>query len=355
MMAATVHSPGHLAIITDAWLPQTNGVVRSLQATIAMLEARGWRITLVTPQDFASLPCPTYPEIRLSLPRPGAIGRILDAAAPDFIHISTEGPLGLAARRWCVRRGLHFTTAFHTKFPDYVKRRTRLPLAWSYGYMRWFHRPSSGVMCATPSLDRELMARRVTHLRRWTRGVDTELYHPGRRTHAFTPAILHDLPRPILLYVGRVAVEKNVEAFLRLDYPGTKLVVGDGPQLAALRSLYRQAIFAGAQYGAELANFYAAADVFVFPSLTDTFGLVILEALASGTPVAGFPVTGPADIFEAAGTQAIGALDRDLCRAVERALLVPRKSCRAFAEGCSWAAASEQFLANLVPAQHPVE
>lgn len=350
MMEMVSNDPGHLAIVTDAWLPQANGVVRSLQATITMLKARGWRVTLITPQDFASLPCPTYPEIRLSLPRPGAIGRILEAAAPDFIHISTEGPLGLAARRWCLLHGRHFTTAFHTKFPDYVKRRTGLPLAWSYGYMRWFHRPSSGVMCATPSLDRELTARGITGLKRWTRGVDTDFFHPWRRTHASTPAILRDLPRPILLYVGRVAVEKNVEAFLRLDVPGTKLVVGDGPQLAALKAQYRQAIYAGAQYGEDLADFYAAADVFVFPSVTDTFGLVILEALASGTPVAAFPVTGPADIFEAAGGQAIGALDQDLARAAEQALTIPRESCRAFAESCSWAAASRQFMENLVRA-----
>ncbi len=330
-----------IALVTDAWFPQVNGVVRTLSRVQQELEAMGHAMAVIAPPAFRTLPCPTYPEIRLALLQGGKVGRLLAASGAEAIHIATEGPLGLAARRWCLRRSLPFTTSYHTRFPEYVSARAPVPTAWGYRVMRWFHRPSSGVMVATQSLRDELAGRGFANIRPWTRGVDLELFRP--RPPAEAP---FDLPRPVFLYVGRVAVEKNIEAFLALDLPGSKLVVGGGPQLEQLWKRFPQAHFVGPKQGEELARHYAAADVFVFPSLTDTFGLVVLEALASGLPVAAYPVTGPKDILAGSGA---GALDQDLRRAALAALALDRGRARPHAERFSWRATAELFLSNLAP------
>ncbi len=263
---------------------------------------------------------------------------MLDAAAPCAIHIATEGPLGHAARRYCLARGLPFTTAYHTRFPEYVRARARVPLAWTYAVMRRFHRPSSGVMVATASLRHELEAHGFANIRDWTRGVDLSLFYPR--------ASILDLPRPILMYVGRVAVEKNIGAFLELDTPGTKVVVGDGPQRVELQRRFPETVFVGSLQGEDLAAHYASADVFVFPSRTDTFGLVLIEALACGVPVAAYPVPGPLDVI---GESGAGALDADLGRAVQRALAIDRETARAHALTFTWRRSAENFLNNLKP------
>jgi glycosyltransferase involved in cell wall biosynthesis len=328
-----------IAIISDAWLPQINGVVRTLMRTIEELQALGHETHVVSPDLFRNLPCPSYAEIRLAVLPARRLARLLDGFQPCAIHIATEGPLGYAARRYCLARGLPFTTAFHTRFPEYVKARIGMPLGAGYSVLRRFHAPASGVMVATLSLERDLDARGFRNLKRWTRGVDTAMFHP--RDKAFL-----DLPRPIHLYVGRIAVEKNVEAFLKLDLPGSKLVVGSGPQLADLKRRYPDVRFAGPRQGEDLARHYAAADVFVFPSRTDTFGLVLLEALASGLPVAAYPVPGPLDVIDGAS---VGFLDEDLASAVRRALDVSPELCRDYALQFSWRRSAEQFLANLRP------
>lgn len=332
-------APLNVAIVSDAWFPQVNGVVRTLATVGEELTTMGHLVIYVTPEHFHTIPCPTYPEIRLALFPYGKVARMLDAAAPCAIHISTEGPLGHAARRYCLRRGLPFTTAYHTKFPEYVHARIRLPLSVSYAVMRRFHKPSSGVMVATASLRRELEARGFTNLKDWTRGVDISLFHPR-------PSILTHLDGPILMYVGRVAVEKNIGAFLALDHPGTKVVVGDGPQRAELERAFPDVVFVGAKTGEELAAHYASADVFVFPSRTDTFGLVLIEALASGVPVAAYPVPGPLDVIAESGA---GALDTDLGRAVAQALTIDRQTARAHALNFTWRHCAEMFVGNLHP------
>lgn len=298
-------------------------------------------MVLVTPDQFPNMACPTYPEIRLALAGASQIGRRIEAAQPCAIHIATEGPLGWAARRFCLGRNLPFSTAYHTRFPEYVHARFRLPLRLTYAVMRRFHAPAAAVMVATASIQAELEGRGFRNIRRWSRGVDTKLFRPrpGER-----PEDLPELPRPVFLYVGRVAVEKNIQAFLDLDLPGSKLVVGDGPQLQALRKAYPRVHFAGARHGEDLARHYAVADAFVFPSLTDTFGLVLLEALAAGVPVAAFPVAGPLDVV---GEAPVGRLDADLRAAALAALAVPRDHCREYALGFSWRASTEQFLSNL--------
>lgn len=328
-----------IVIVTDAWTPQVNGVVRTYQTLKGVMEGMGHGVEFITPGQFRGFPCPTYPEIRLALFPGRKLARLIEAAQPAAIHIATEGPLGLAARAYCLKRKLPFTTAFHTKFPEYVYARSRLPVRWGYAAVRWFHGPSQAVMVATQGIEDELHDWGLTRIRRWTRGVDTELFRP--RAKSFL-----DLPRPISLYVGRVAVEKNIEAFLKLDLPGTKLVVGDGPQKAELARRYPDVVFAGAKAGEDLAAHYAAADVFVFPSRTDTFGLVLLEALASGVPVAAYPVAGPRDVL---GDAPVGVLDDDLRRAVLAALAVSPEACRGFALARSWMASAEQFLGNLAP------
>jgi len=328
-----------ILLVTDAWHPQINGVVRTLTMLREHLEAAGHDVVYITPQDFRSIPCPTYPEIRLSILPGRKMARIIESFHPCVVHIATEGPLGLAARRYCLKHNVPFTTAFHTKFPEYVEARFRVPARLTYAGMRWFHNRSSGVMVATQTVEDELKRWGINNIKRWSRGVDTKLFRP--RDKSFL-----DLPRPISLYVGRVAVEKNIQAFLDLDLPGTKVVVGDGPQLNSLSRKYADVTFAGMKEGEELAKYYAAADVFVFPSLTDTFGLVLLEALASGVPVAAYPVAGPLDVI---GDAPVGCLDNDLATAVRKAISASPEACRAHAELYSWDACVRQFLTNVRP------
>ncbi|MGD9535580.1 MAG: glycosyltransferase family 4 protein [Alphaproteobacteria bacterium] len=328
-----------ILIVTDAWLPQVNGVVRSLQAVTKELEAMGHEPRFVTPQQFISMPCPTYPEIRLALAPCRKLARLIKVFSPQAIHIATEGPLGQAARRYALTRGLPFTTAFHTKFPEYVHARIRLPVDWSYAFMRRFHAPAVRTMVASESVRRELEQRGFAHLARWGRGVDAALFRPQGEVRL-------EGERPIWLYVGRVAVEKSVGDFLALPLGGTKYVVGDGPALDGLRRRHPEARFVGAHYGEALARYYAGADAFVFPSRTDTFGNVLLEALASGLPVAAYPVAGPLDVIDGAR---VGALDWDLAKAARAALDIPREACRDFALQRTWRASAEQFLGNLAP------
>lgn len=293
---------------------------------------------MITPEGFRTLPCPTYPEIRLALQPASRVRRLIDDFEPDAIHIATEGPLGLAARAYCRRRGYPFTTAYHTRFPEYIHARIRLPVGWSYAALRWFHGPASAIMVATQTIEDDLVTRGFERIRRWTRGVNTELFRPRDK------AFLDHLPRPISLFTGRIAVEKNVEAFLALDLPGSKLVVGDGPLRPDLERRFPDAVFVGAKEGEELARHFAAADVFVFPSRTDTFGLVLLEALASSLPVAAYPVPGPLDVIGGTG---VGVLDEDLGAAVRRALVIDPAACRAHALDHSWQRSFDQFLSNL--------
>jgi glycosyltransferase involved in cell wall biosynthesis len=328
-------------IVSDAWRPQVNGVVRTLATVADELAFMGHAVEVIGPDRFRTLPMPTYPDIRLAvLPRRKLVRKI-EAFAPDALHIATEGPLGMAARGWARRQGAAFTTSFHTKFPEYVQARIGVPPGLVYAWLRRFHGAGSGTMVATQSLRDELAARGFRDIRAWTRGVDLSLFRPEPREH-------FSLPRPVFLYVGRVAIEKNIRTFLDLDLPGSKIVIGDGPQLAKLRRDYPGVTFTGPRYGAELARSYAGGDVFVFPSLTDTFGLVLLEALACGTPVAAFPVTGPRDVLAGAAGP-VGAIDTDLRAACLRALAADRAACRAHAERFSWRACAELFLANLVP------
>jgi hypothetical protein len=326
-------------VVTDAWAPQVNGVVTTLRTVGEHLGRRGNEVAFLSPGEFASIACPTYPEIRLSVMPYRKLAERLDAFQPDAVHIATEGPLGIAARRYCLRRDHRFTTAYHTRFPEYVHARIRLPVALTYRWLRRFHGSAHALMVPTPAIRRDLEQRGFRNTVPWTHGVDTERFSPGPRDRL-------DTPRPIFLYVGRVAVEKNIEAFLRLDLPGSKWVVGEGPLRAKLESRYPEVHFAGIQTPEELAQFYRAADVFVFPSLTDTFGLVMLEALACGTPVAAFPVTGPIDVI---GDHPVGALDRDLRAACLRALEISRTEARSFAEAFSWDESVRQFESYLAP------
>lgn len=328
-----------ILIVSDAWHPQVNGVVRTLSTVCAELEAMGHRVEVIGPDRFRTVALPSYPEIRLALGAKRRLWAMIESLSPDCIHIATEGPLGFAARSYCLKQGKPFTTAYHTRFPEYLRDRAPIPLALSYAVVRRFHRPSSAVMVATQTIEDALTGWGFANIRRWTRGVDTALFRP--RDKGFL-----DLPRPVSLYVGRVAVEKNLEEFLKLDLPGSKLVVGDGPARAELQRKYPGVHWAGARHGEDLARHYAAADVFVFPSRTDTFGLVLLEAMASGVPVAAYPVPGPLDVVNGSGA---GCLDEDLRRAVETALTIPAALCRDHALGYSWRRSAEQFLANLRP------
>jgi glycosyltransferase involved in cell wall biosynthesis len=332
-----------ILIVTDAWRPQINGVVRSLERTAEELEAIGIRVEVLSPLDFKTLPCPTYPEIRLSLAHRGMVRRRIEAHGCEHLHIATEGPLGLLAASVARKSGRPFTTSYHTRFPEYVSARLPVPLNWSYGWLRRFHNSGNGCMVATRSLEQDLRARGFENLMRWSRGVDEQLFRPYEGS--ILPA---DLPRPVFMYVGRVSVEKNIEAFLNLELPGSKVVVGDGPQLDSLRRNHADVLFTGSKSGEELARHYSDADVFVFPSLTDTFGNVMLEALASGVPVAAFPVMGPLDVI---GDTGAGVLSEDLREAAESALDIPREHCRKIAMNYTWAASARQFLDNCIEAR----
>ncbi|MBW6533289.1 glycosyltransferase family 1 protein [Sphingomonas sp. RRHST34] len=338
-----------IAIVTDAWAPQVNGVVRTLEAVIAELRAGGHEVLVVSPSGAPSLPCPTYPEIRLALMSPAAVGRRIAAFGAEAVHIATEGPLGLSARRWCRARGLPFTTAYHTQFPDYVAARTGADPEWVWRYVRWFHDPAAAVLVSTATIERTLRAHGLTRVRRWGRGVGPAFRPEGavnaRMAAARASNDASSGGAPVLLHVGRVAVEKNVEAFLAADVPGTKVVVGDGPARAALERRFPDALFLGALFGGDLAAAYRAADVLVFPSRTDTFGLVMIEALACGTPVAAYPVPGPVDVL----TPATGAMAQRLEEAIARALTLDRAACAAAGAGFTWAASARQFLDALAP------
>ena len=323
-----------LLIATDAWHPQVNGVVRTLTSLARSLQGRGVAVEFLNPEGFFSLPVPTYPGLRWALPSPREVARRIEAAAPNAIHIATEGPIGQLVRRYCVRRGLPFTTSYTTRFPEYIRARFPIPEQWTYAGLRRFHSAATVTMVSTRSLMRELAGRGFTNLGLWTRGVDIELFRPDR-------AIEIDLPRPRFVSVGRIAVEKNLEAFLSLDLPGTKIVIGHGPQEAELRQRFPDAKFLGEMEGTRLAAHIAAADVFVFPSKTDTFGIVQLEALASGVPVAAYPVTGPKDVINGAP---VGVLSENLREACLGALHVSREACRAFALENTWENSAGQFI-----------
>ena len=331
-----------IALVSDAWRPQINGVVRTLETTVARLRARDHDVATITPDRFLTIPCPSYPEIRLAIGSGREMNRRLADFAADAIHIATEGPLGWAARRWCLDRSMPFSTSFHTRFPDYVALRTGLPSGWFWPVVRRFHAPAATIMAATTMLAEELAGQGLPQTHRWSRGVDLDLFTPA----APGLAAMAGLPRPIQLYVGRVAVEKNIDAFLHAPVPGSKVVVGDGPARAALQQRYPTAHFLGPLHGAELASAYASADVFVFPSRTDTFGLVMIEALACGTPVAAFPVHGPLDIIGAAQGR-VGAMDEDLAAAIRFALTARPAACAAEGRRYSWDACTDQFVAGL--------
>ena len=332
-------SPARALIVSDAWHPQINGVVRTIEWMVKEAPKFGVDLQVLGPARFRTMPMPSYPEIRLALAHPRSIRRAIRAEAPRAIHIATEGPLGTVARRFCLRHNLGFTTSYHTRFPEYVAARVPVPESWSYAYMRRFHNAASGVMVATPSLEKELKGRGFKNLVRWSRGVDLDRYYPRK-------AVTLPYPGPIFVYVGRVAVEKNLDAFLRLDLPGTKLIVGGGPALETLKASYPDAVFVGPKLGEELAEFYAGSDVFVFPSLTDTFGIVLLEALASGLPVAAFPITGPIDVVT---DPKVGVLSNDLREAALTALTLKREDCVAFAQNYSWYESAKAFFTHLYP------
>jgi glycosyltransferase involved in cell wall biosynthesis len=323
-----------MAIISDAWMPQVNGVVTTMRNTSEGAQARGYRVQMVTPDQFRSVPCPGYAEIRLSLKPYRKLAQMLDKGQPDVIHIATEGPLGQAARHYCLQHGLAFATSLHTRFPEYLRMRAPVPLALTYAWLRRFHAPAHSTLVRTSTQQRELAARGFSNLQVWPGAVDTTLFRPRGKAAL-------DLPRPVSMYMGRVAVEKGLPDFLGLNLPGSKVVVGGGPDLEKLRSRYPAAHFLGPKFGEELAGLLSAADVFVFPSRTDTFGLVMLEAMACGVPVAAFPVPGPNDVVAPGRT---GALDKNLAKAVFNALKLDGKACLEFAREHSWEHSTERFL-----------
>lgn len=329
----------HILIVTDAWHPQVNGVVRTLDTVRRELFRLGHEVTMITPDQFVSVPCPTYPDIRLGLNIWPRLGRMIDRLRPDFIFLPTEGPLGTAARLHCKARKLHFTTSYNTKFPEYIKLRFGIPEKWTYRWLRWFHSPAESVLVTTPTMRRELEQRGFENIRSWSRGVDSDLFRP-REGHLF-----NGMKRPIWLYVGRIAIEKNLDAFLSMEIDGTKVLVGDGPALNDLRQAYPEAVFVGEKHGEELARCYADGDVFVFPSKTDTFGMVMIEALASGTPVAAYPVTGPLDVI---ASDKVGVLHDDLKQAAMGALTLSREECREYALQYTWENCARTLESHLV-------
>jgi glycosyltransferase involved in cell wall biosynthesis len=340
-----------ILLATDAWEPQVNGVVRTLTRTAAECRAMGHEVEVISPDQFKTFPLPTYPEIKLAMGAYEPLQERFRIFEPEAIHIATEGPIGFAARRICVDWKLPFTTSYHTKFPEYVAARLPVPVQAGYAYMRWFHKPSGRLMVATPTMREELGKHGFRNISPWSRGVDTEAFHPTRIGDADVYA---GLERPIWLNVGRVAVEKNIETFLALDLPGTKVVVGDGPQRKELAVKYPKTVFAGMKSGEELAAYFAGADVFVFPSLTDTFGMVILEAMASGTPVAAYPAPGPVDIIPNSGAGRVAeSMTEGLREACLGCLEIDRANVRAYAERFSWRASAEEFVRNLQPYPEP--
>ena len=332
-----------ILIATDAWRPQVNGVVSTLERMTEAAAEFGAKFEFLTPKGMWTAPLPTYPDIRLAIATLGLIRRSIERASPDHIHIATEGPIGWLTRRYCLNRRRVFTTSYHTRFPEYIRARVGVPEWLTYAGLRYFHSPSAAVMAPTPTIAAELTRRGFARVRLWTRGVNHALFRPR-------PDSTLDLPRPIFLSVGRVAVEKNLEALLDLDLPGSTVIVGDGPARASLQAAYPHAHFLGAKSGEPLAEIYASADVFVFPSRTDTFGLVMIEALACGTPVAAYPVPGPIDVLN----EQIGAMDEDLAKATAAALTRDRAACAAYGGAFRWSASAEQFRAALVPMRDPV-
>lgn len=347
--AANAAQAYRLVIATDAWRPQVNGVVRSLENMLDHAAACGFAVQIIAPNQFRSAPMPGYPEIRLAMPGRRALANLFTAWQPHYVHIATEGPIGWATRALCLAHQRPFTTSYHTRFPEYLAARLPVPQALSYAVLRRFHNAGAGVMVSTASLADELGERGFQRVLRWSRGVDGAVFqpHPHGRAAARALAGVAHLPQPLLLYVGRVAVEKNLPAFLSLDTPGTKIIVGDGPARAALQQAYPQAVFTGVRFGADLAAIYAACDVLVFPSLTDTFGIVVLEALASGLPVAAYPAPGPRDVLEGS---AAGALDHDLAAAIRRALQIDPAHCRTHGACFTWRASAGQFFNNIIEA-----
>lgn len=327
-----------ILLVTDAWAPQVNGVVRTLETIIKKLEEKGLEIKVISPDMFRTLPLPIYPEIRLSLFPFRKLAREIESFNPDAIHISTEGPLGWAARKFCIKKGMRFTTSYHTKFPEYMNAMTKLPLSVGYKVIKKFHSSSDAVMVATKTLQKDLEERGFENIVEWTRGVDMKVFNTRQK-----PALT--LPKPVAVYVGRVSLEKNLEAFLEIKLPGTKLIVGDGPQLDVLKNKYPDAIFAGAKFEEDLAAHYRSGDIFVFPSRTDTFGLVMLEAMACGLPVAAYPVTGPLDVIK---DSPAGCLDINLEKAIKAALKAKKKDAVSHAKKYSWEACAERFYKNLV-------
>lgn len=323
-----------IMIVTDAWLPQVNGVVRTIQATNDELIAMGHEVCMITPLSFKTVACPTYPEIRLSLFPKRRVAKIIQSEQPDALHIATEGPLGLAARAYAVKHKLPFTTAYHTRFPEYVKARFQIPLSWTYRFLHWFHKPATFMLAPTQVVIDDLQRYGFANVEMWSRGVDVDKFRPR-------PEKTLNTESPIFLYVGRVSIEKNIDAFLSLDLPGSKWVVGQGPELERLKRSYPDVNYLGLLSQDELAQVYSSADVFVFPSLTDTFGLVLLEALACGTPVAAYPVTGPIDVL---GESSAGVMHENLLVACLQALKIPRASARLHAEAFSWRKCSEEFV-----------
>ena len=328
-----------IVIATDAWQPQINGVVRTYENIVENLQASGHQVSLITPLDFFTVPCPTYPSIRLAVMPAGGVKHHLDTVRPDAIHISTEGPIGHAARAWCRKRNVPFTTSFHTQFPEYIRMRVPIPLKWSYAYIRRFHQHAKRTLAPTPSQKKQLEEWGFTNVVVWPRGVNTEIFQPQSDK-------VRNNDDPLFVYAGRVAVEKNIEAFLKLDLPGRKRVIGDGPDLKKLMNQYPGVDFTGLKTGTELAQSIAEGDVFVFPSLTDTFGIVMLEAMACGLPVAAFPVTGPVDVIINGIT---GVLDQDLGKAALAALDLKPDDCVQFARGYSWRKCAQMFINYLEP------
>ncbi|QND53390.1 glycosyltransferase family 1 protein [Phyllobacterium sp. 628] len=336
-----------LVIVSDAWHPQVNGVVRTLTKLREQMEARGVEVTIISPADYRSVPCPTYPEIRLALTHPAAVKSRIEALQPAFVHIATEGPLGIMARRACLKNKWRFTTSFHTRFPEYLRERLPIPLSWTYGFLRRFHNAAETCLVPTQSIYEELTERGFDTLKVWTRGVDRALFRPQADVDL-------GLQHPVFLCVGRVAPEKNLEAFLSLDLPGTKLIVGDGPDMDELKRKFPDAVFAGKKEGEDLARHYAGANVFVFPSRTDTFGLVLLEAIACGLPVAGYPVAGPKDVIGATGA---GVLSADLQEAALGALKMGPVDPDTKLQGFSWEACAdifEEILTAVVAVKQPI-